>query len=278
MALVALLPERTLGLLRTQLPREEIKCAANWRELDALAAMPDTTSVMLDPGVGGPTGLEAAIGVIGRHSSLPVFAYVALSARSLKEVFTLARHGLTDAFCCTEFNPTVALSATLDRVNSNALPFSFLSLVEARLGQLPCGLAAALRDAFERPEVYDNVSDLARRARLRARGLSREIERAGLGTPKKLLAVAKVLRGVSHMQTGSMSLTAVSFKLRYSDPRVFRDAIVSIFGCSPSLLRKHCSSAEVLLHVSEWLYKPSGRRVHKRFQAARAQKSSRRRQ
>jgi len=273
MALVAFLPERTLGLLRAQLPREEIKCAADWRELDALAAMPETTSVILDPDIEGPTGLDAAIGVVRRHSSLPIFAYVTPSARSLKEVFTLARHGLTDAFCCTEFNPALSLRAMLERVDTDALPFSFVRLLEARLGKLTPAVASAVRDAFERPQIYDGVSDLARRARVRARSLSRELGRAGLGTPKKLLAIAKVLRGVSYMQSGSMSVTAVSSKLRYSDPRVFRDAIISIFGCSPTVLRKNCSGAEVLLNVSEWLYKPPGRSAM-RSATPRVQKNS----
>jgi AraC-like DNA-binding protein len=160
------------------------------------------------------------------------------------------------------------LRATLHRTDTDTLPFSFVRLLEARLGRLSPPVATAVQDAFERPQIYDNVSDLARTARVRVRSLFRELEKAGLGTPKKLLAVARVLRGVSYMQSGSLPLATVSAKLRYSDPRVFREAIISIFGCSPNQVRKYCSDSEALLHVSEWLYKPTGQRVRNRFQAS----------
>lgn len=278
MGLAVFLPARTLALLRIELPREEIKCAANWSELDALAGMPSTTAIVLDPAVGGPDALEVAIKVVRRHSNMPVLAYVAPTASNLKAVFALARNGLADAFCCTEFNRTRCLRATIERAGNNAVAFSFLKLLEARLGQLPSAVASTVRDAFERPDGYDKVSDLARKARVNAWGFSRAIERAGLGTPKKLLAAAKVLRAFSYMQSGSMSVEAISCKLRYSQPRVFHEVITSIFDCSPASLRKYGKPDEVLLHLCEWLYKPGQRRlVRQRRDSLKVRKNSTRR-
>lgn len=233
-----------------------MRCATSWRELDALAAVPGTTSMVLDPALGGSAGLDAAIRVIRRHSNVAAFAYVLPTPRNLKAVLLLGQHGLATAFCCGEFNASPSLKVAIESAAYNSLPCSFLNLVEARMGQLPQKVAVAVSDAFERPRVYDNVSDLARKAGIRNRTLSRLLANAGLGTPKKLLTIAKVLRGVAYMQSTSMSVASVSCKLSYADPRVFNEVIASIFGSSPTALRKQGSAEEILLHVCEWLYKP----------------------
>jgi AraC-like DNA-binding protein len=264
MTLLAFLPVRSLALLQILLPNEEISAAKDWAEVHTLAATSRFTAIVIDPNADGLENIAAATEVVKRNAPIPVFAYVSPTPASLRAVFLLSRHGLADAFCWSEFNPAQCWPAILHRATHNFLSHSFLRLIESRLGRLPYPLACAVCDVFESPHLYDHVDDLARKAGLGGRSVYRALKRAGLGTPKKILAVAKILRGVTYMQSAPVSVTSVSGKIKYSQPRVFCQATERIFRCSPSALRQERDSGAMLVAIVEWLYKPNRSSIRRR--------------
>jgi AraC-like DNA-binding protein len=131
-----------------------------------------------------------------------------------------------------------------------------LRAMETRITRLPPELSRTVVDLFERPHRYDCGEDIARDARISVRSLYRAFERSGLGSPKKMLTVAKLARGYTYLVSSSTRLGRVSQRIRYSRPRLFSEAVGEVFGCSPCKLRKHSDSNEVVLQLLEWLYKP----------------------
>jgi len=257
MVLIAFLPSPSLVRLRRIFSSEEVRSARGWAELRSLIVQQDVAAAVIDPSADGSYNVEAAVEVLRTRPLVPVFAYVAPTGANLRAVLQLSRHGLEDAFLSSGSGHNQNWRIALERASTTRLAYALLNAMEARIGQLPFNLGRTIADLFERPHHYDSAADMAREARIGTRCLYRNFERVGLGTPKKLLTVAKVVRGYSLLLGSSAPLTQVSYKLRYSHPGSFAQATAAIFRCSPSKLRENPNSDEILLHLLEWLYKPT---------------------
>jgi len=257
MLLVAFLPSLSLVRLRRVFPNQEVRSARGWADLRSLIVQQDVAAAVIDPSADGSYNVEAAVELLRARPLVPVFAYVAPTGANLRAILQLSRHGLEHAFLTSGASDNQDWRNALDRASTNRLAYALLNSMEARIGQLPFNLGRTIADLFERPHHYDSTADIAREARIGTRCLYRNFERVGLGTPKKLLTVAKVVRGYSFLLDASAPLMQVSYKLRYSHPASFAQATAAIFGCSPSKLREIANSDEILLHLLEWLYKPT---------------------
>jgi AraC-like DNA-binding protein len=77
-----------------------------------------------------------------------------------------------------------------------------------------------------------------------------------LGTPKKLVVVAKMLRAYHHFKNSDLLFAQVSTLVGFSRVRAFVDHATHIFGCRPSNLRAEPDSQEIVRALLDWLYKP----------------------
>ncbi|HJP59350.1 MAG TPA: hypothetical protein VJ865_05110, partial [Gemmatimonadaceae bacterium] len=81
----------------------------------------------------------------------------------------------------------------------------------------------------------------------------RNIELARLGSPKRLLVAAKVLRGFGYLRDPGYSVLDISIKLGYKTARIFSHHWVSVFGDKPARVRSRLSDEQAVAAVLEWL-------------------------
>jgi transcriptional regulator GlxA family with amidase domain len=132
----------------------------------------------------------------------------------------------------------------------------FLSELEASVGRLPAALLEATLDLFERPCRYDCASDLALQARVARRSLYRDFDALLVGSPRKLMVVARIIHAYSYLRQQAPTVREVAARVGYENVETLVQHCRDIFGCVPSDLRAEPAEDEVLMQLFEWYCKP----------------------
>lgn len=257
MTFAAFLPLENANYLCRRLPGETLFVATSWAELTKYLSSSEVDFALVDPSAEGYMNIAAVARVLTEYSAKPVVAYVTLSAENLKAALYLSSRGLHEVFLHPDDGKT--LSAFAHRLVGDRLAYEFLVMFETRLARLPPSLMSALKDLFERPHRYETAADIGMQSGVHVKSVYRAFNAAGIGTPRKLVTAAKLLRSYAYLRQGLQPVGAVSREVGYSTPRLFSKQVTEIFGCSPTRLRKETNTAEISAQLVEWLYKPRPR-------------------
>ena len=255
--IAAFLTPSIAASISKNIPEGALLLARDWGEFDSYLANPNVKLGLVDPAAEGVMNLAAATRILNRRGPVPILAYVDLRNEELKAIAVLARHGLTKALLHPSRDNGAQLLEIARHSSAQRFAYAFLGLLETRLAQLGPDLFRAIQDLFERPQRYETATDIGREGGLSTKHVYRAIRKAQLGTPKKLVTAAKVVRGYSYLRDNDDLIRSVSKCLGYSRPRVFSEQITDIFGYPPSGLRRNLDATDVLINLMEWLYKPT---------------------
>ena len=258
MTLAAFLPRAFAVHVRTTVPNEQVLFAQSWQELDSLVALSSVNVGILDPSASGAPEIATVIALIRKHPSVPLLAYVPLTEQSFRAVATLSKYGLADAI--VHPSDEKRLGNAIDTCGRTSLIRELLGTLEVALAKLSPEVLRAVQDLFERPKRYETGADIARSARTPIKNVYRDFQAADLGTPKKLVTVAKLLCGYCYLRSSSNSIRGICRKLGYSRPQIFAEYSSKVFGCYPSSLRT-ADDVEVVRSLLDWFYKPSGKSI-----------------
>jgi len=253
--LAAFLPVDSADHIRSIVRHGDFLLARSWNELQGLIPQQRLDAVLVDPAADGSMKPGEVLALLRKYPSAPLVAYVPLSAGSLKAVFELSRHGLSRAMLHPARQEKVR--RIIEIVSANALISAFLGAIEPSLGKLRPAVLQTIQELFERPHRFESGADLALHAGVAVRELYRDFCLALLGTPKKLVVIAKLLRGYSYLRHSKASVQRVATKLGYSDKRVFTAHVGAVFGCSPIELRTCGDIDGAAMQLLDWFYKPS---------------------
>lgn len=259
MSVAAFLPTRLLTHVKHVFADEpELLIASSWEDLESLIRRKPVSVVILDPSADGNMNLEAVAGLLKRYPSLPLIAYVTLHAPAFKAVAQLGRFGLEDVVLNRFDDAPERFRERVEQVQGNALTHTVLEAIEDRLGQLPRQLSVTIENLFDYPHRYMSALDLAMEAGIAIVSVYRNLDAARLGSPKRLLVAAKVLRGFGYLRDPGYSVLDVSIKLGYKTARIFSQHWVSVFGVTPARVRTRLTDQAAVESVLRWLGTPNG--------------------
>jgi AraC-type DNA-binding domain-containing proteins len=256
MALALFVPQTSALHLKRILPDKLLKFAKNWTELENLIEKPEIDVAVCDPHVEGALNVAAVAKILRRHPRTILVAYVEPVAANLKGVFALSKLGLNHVFVHPTREGDTAFRNAVDGVTRNPFAADVLSTVDSTWATFPATLVAALYDLFERPHCYHLARDLADQSGMSVRALHRRFQTAGFGTPRQVMAFAKVVTGYACMRSSGLGVLETSVKLRYSQQRHFTNHAREILNCPPSRILKDLGNDEVVLRFVEWLHAP----------------------
>jgi AraC-like DNA-binding protein len=257
MILVAFLPAIGVESLRRFVAGEKLMLARSWHEVESLLRACAASALILDPCADGSMNVQSVIDLMRKFPTTPVMAYVSMTGPNLKAVFELSRHGLSDAVVRSPNEPTRQLSKVLNRASIHTNVSDLLGWMERSLAELPPLVAQAVVDLFERPHRYTTAADIALQGEVSTKALYRAFLTAHLMSPKKLLVVAKLLRGYALMRDSGLVVRDVAASVGYTRPANFSQHCVDVFGSPPRALRNEPSREEVVRTLLDWLCKPS---------------------
>jgi len=253
-SVAAFLPTRLLAHVKHVFAEEpEILIADSWQELESFIRRKPVTVVILDPAADGIMNVGAVAGLLKRYPSLPLIAYVTLHAPQFSAVAQLGRLGLKEVVLHRFDDEPEGFKERVERLEGNALTHDVIEALRGRLSQIPRQLSVTIENLFEQPHRYTSAFDLAMEAGIAIVSVYRNLDSARLGSPKRLLIAAKVLRGFGYLRDPGYSVLDVSIKLGYKTARIFSQHWVSVFGQTPARVRTRLTDEAAISSVLEWL-------------------------
>lgn len=231
----------------------ELLVAESWQELETFIRRKPVSVVILDPTADGIMNVGAVAGLLKRYPSLPLIAYVALHAPQFSAVAQLGRLGLKEVVLHRFDDAPDGFRERVERLEGNALTHTVIEAIRDRLVQLPRQLAVTIENMFEQPHRYHSALDLGMETSIAIISVYRNLDSAQLGSPKRLLIAAKVLRGFGYLRDPGYSVLDVSIKLGYKTARIFSQHWVSVFGLTPARVRTRLTDEAAVASVLRWL-------------------------
>lgn len=257
MSVAAFLPPRLLTHVKHVFADEpELLVASSWQELESFIRRKPVSAVILDPSADGIMNVSAVASLLKRYPSLPLIAYVTLHAPAFNAVAQLGRLGLEDVVLHHFDDAPARFRERVEQVQGNALTHNVIEALADRLGQLPRQLSVTVENLFDQPHRYSSALDLAMEAGIAIVSVYRNLDAAKLGSPKRLLVAAKVLRGFGYLRDPGYSVLDVSSKLGYRTTRIFSQHWVSVFGVTPARVRTRLADEAAVEAVLRWLGTP----------------------
>lgn len=253
-SVAAFLPTRLLTHVKHVFADEpELFVASSWQELESLIRRKPISVVILDPTADGIMNVSAVAGLLKRYPSLPLIAYVTLHAPQFNAVAQLGRLGLKEVVLHHFDDAPEGFRERVERVEGNALTHAVIEALRDRLARLPRQLSVTVENLFDQPHRYTSALDLGMEAGVAIVSVYRNLDAALLGSPKRLLVAAKVLRGFSYLRDPGYSVLDVSIKLGYKTARIFSQHWVSVFGVTPARVRTRLTDEAAIESVLRWL-------------------------
>jgi len=257
LSVAAFLPARLLTHVKHVFADEpELLVASSWLELEAFIRRKPVSVVILDPSADGSMNISAVAGLLKRYPSLPLIAYVTLNAPAFNAVAQLGRMGLEDVVLHHFDDAPERFRERVEQVEGNALTHSVIESIADRLKQLPRKLSVTVENLFDQPHRYMSAIDLGMEAGIAIVSVYRNLDTAQLGSPKRLVIAAKVLRGFGYLRDPGYSVLDVSIKLGYKSARIFSQHWVSVFGITPARVRTRLTDDAAIESVLRWLRAP----------------------
>ena len=254
MSVAAFLPARLLTHVKHVFADEpELLIASSWQELESFIRRKPVSVVVLDPAADGIMNVAAVASLLKRYPSLPLIAYVTLHAPQFSAVAQLGRLGLKEVVLHRFDDAPEGFKERVERLEGTALTHDVIEALRDRLGQLPRQLAVTVENLFEQPHRYASALDLAMEAGVAIVSVYRNLDTAQLGSPKRLLIAAKVLRGFGYLRDPGYSVLDVSIKLGYKTARIFSQHWVSVFGLTPARVRTRLTDEAAIESILRWL-------------------------
>ena len=252
--LIALLPPRLLRHVEFVIGRaEQLIIAGSWGQLDALLQLHPVDVALIDPSADGASRTAEFERITAAYPSVPIIAYVPLTASAFRAVAQLSKIGLEHVMLYTHDDSAERMIATIDKVRSNPLTARFIEALQPQLNRLPLMIGKVVREMFAEPHRYPNAQDLATGANVSIVRLYRSFQEANLATPKKVVVAAKLLRAYRHLSDPGQSVGGVSKKLAYRSPRIFAEHTSEVFGLNPSRMSTHLSEDRLVNRLLEWV-------------------------
>ena len=253
-SVAAFLPIRLLTHVKHVFADEpELLIASSWQELESFIRRKPVSVVVLDPAADGIMNVGAVASLLKRYPSLPLIAYVTLHAPQFSAVAQLGRLGLKEVVLHRFDDAPEGFKERVERLEGNALTHDVIEALRERLSQLPRQLSVTVENLFEQPHRYSSALDLAMEAGIAIVSVYRNLDGAQLGSPKRLLIAAKVLRGFAYLRDPGYSVLDVSIKLGYKTARIFSQHWVTIFGMTPARVRTRLTDEAAIESVLRWL-------------------------
>jgi AraC-like DNA-binding protein len=254
MSVVAFLPERLLAHVRHVFADEkDFVIAQSWDELHTIIREKPVSTLIVDPAADGAMNVKAVEDLLKRYPSLPVVAYVFLNPASFGAIMQLSQHGLENVVLQRFEDSPQRFRETVDRARGNPLKRKLLEALRPQLRRLPIKVVSTVDEMFDSPHRYATAQEMALRAEMSTVRLYRNFSAAGLGSPRRLVRAAKLLRAVGYLQDRGYSVRDVAKKVGYRNSRLFAQHSFDVFGLTPARVRSHLAPDDAVEKLLTWL-------------------------
>jgi AraC-like DNA-binding protein len=232
--------------------RHSVHAALDWAHADSIIRRQPVDVLVVDPQFDTPAEARSdrIRAVRNRYRSLPMIVYSTLAAQTLRPLVELGREGMEQLILFGLDDDPQHLRQMLERQPGIVLSERLLGHLQRPLSRIPSPLAGAVERLIRNPSVFRGVPDLAASAGIPRRSLYRHFERAGLVTPRELVAGARLLRGYAFLRVPAYSLELVAEHVRFTDADALTKAMKWGVGMTPGRARDRMGPEEFVARLA----------------------------
>jgi AraC-like DNA-binding protein len=245
-------PNKLVRLQGAAGDRHRVQVALDWAHADIIIRRHPVDLLVVDPQFDSPLrarsdGIRA---VRDRYRALPMVVYSNLAAQTLRPLVELGRDGLQQLVLFGLDDDPRQLRHVLERQPSILLSEKLLRILERPLSRMPERVAHAVDRLVRNPSTFRGVADLASAAGVPRRSLYRHFERAGVASPRELVAGARLLRAYAFLREPAYSLESVARHVRFSDIDAMTRAMKWGVGITPGRARARIGPDEFVARLA----------------------------
>ena len=238
MHVVARLSDYLLAQLRAALAREHtLHAVPNWGELYGVFRGSPVDVAVLEPAPVGPDELAPLLRLLASHPAVPVIVYTSVSPAAMRVTLELAQRGVHHVVFRGIDDAPSRFRALMQDLADSTWRSALFPWVAERVAHVPAPLERAVRELFNAPGQFADVTDLARAAGLTRRTVERWLTRVGIASPKLLVVSARVERAHYIMRSTNLDVSAVARRVGYASPRLFARQVALVTGWPPTAFR-----------------------------------------
>jgi len=262
----AYLPRQLLAHLTIVLgPQHTLIGAGRWDELRTSVQQHVIDVLVVDPAAEGVTRVDVIEEIHRDFPSLPIVIYTSLSAGSMRAIHHLGRLGLEHVVLNRFDDERQRFLELLERVPGQALSDELLHLLAPELARLPMNIVRAVEQLYRSPSRFRNTQDLSAASGTILRTLYRQLESAGIHSPRLLVASARLLRAYALLRDPGRHVKEVAAKVGYHSQYQLTQHMRSLTGQTPRLVRTHIEPKQFVALLAAGVRRPvRQRRVHGR--------------
>jgi AraC-like DNA-binding protein len=237
---VAYLPRQLHSHLTIVLGSQHTLIAATgWEALRTAVQQRVTDVVVVDPLADGSPHTEVIEEIHRQFPSLPIVIYTTLSNVSTRALLALGRLGIEHVVFNRFDDERQRFLELLERVPGRTLSDQMLKALSVELSRLPAGVVRAIDQLFRSPARFHNAQDLAMAAGAQLRTLYRQLDAAGIHSPRLLVAAARLLRVYALLRDPGRQIKDVARKVGYHSHYQLTQHMRALTGHTPRTVRAY---------------------------------------
>jgi AraC-like DNA-binding protein len=266
---VAYLPRQLHSHLTIVLGQQHtLVTAGGWEELRAIVLQHVADVLVVDPVADGSLRVDVIEEIHRQFPSLPIVIYTTLSNISMRAIHNLGRMGLEHVVLNRFDDERRRFLELLERVPGQTLSDQMLRSLAPELAKLPVTVMRAVEQLFRSPSRFRNAQDLAAAAGAILRTLYRQLDIAGVHSPRLLVASARLLRAYALLRDPGRQIKEVAAKVGYHSQYQLTQHMRTLTGQTPRTVRTHIEPEQFVALLAEGVRRPTqARRVHGRSRA-----------
>jgi AraC-like DNA-binding protein len=249
---VAYLPRQLLSHLTIVLgPQHRLIPVEGWEAVRATVLQRVTDVLVVDPVVDGNPRVDTVKEIHAQLPSLPIVIYTTLSGPSTQAILQLGRAGIEHVVLNRFDDERQRFLELLERVPAQMLSDQILRLLAPELARLPMTMVRAIEHLFRSPARFRNAQDLSAAAGTILRTLYRQLDIAGIHSPRLLVASARLLRAYSLMRDPGRQIKEVAAKVGYHSQYQLTQHMRTLTGFTPRTVRTKVEPEEFVRLLAE---------------------------
>lgn len=258
MDVVSLLPRQlqqhltiVLGSQHTLIP------TSGWDELRTAVLQRVTDVLVADPLADGPSRTDVLLEIHRQFPSLPIVVYTTLSAGAMRAILELGRAGIEHVVLSRFDDERRPFLDLLERVPGQALSDQMLRELAPQLAKLPTTMVRAIEQLFRSPARFRNAQDLSAAAGTILRTLYRQLDVAGIHSPRLLVAAARLLRVYSLLRDPGRQIKDVAAKAGYHSQYQLSQHMRAVTGETPRAVRASMEPEQFVMLLAQAIRRPT---------------------
>lgn len=239
-----------LGEQHTLLP------AGGWDELRAAVLHRATDVLVADPVADGTPRVDVLQEIHRAFPSLPIVVYTTMSGASMQAILQLGRSGVEHVVLSRFDDERRRFLELLERVPGQTLSEQLMRLLEPELASLPGGVVRGIELLFRSPAQYKSAQDLAAAAGTLVRTMYRQMETAGIRSPRLLVASARLLRAYALLRDPRRQVKEVAARVGYHSQYQLTQHMRTLTGHTPRTVRAYIEPQQFVEMLANGIRNP----------------------